>query len=152
MSKARSFLLYWLPVLLWMSVIFSASGDRLSFQHSSRIVAPILRWLIPGISEESVHFIVVVVRKASHVTEFAILAVLVLRCIRRHESSLTYPWAWSHASLTLLIVVLYAASDEFHQLFVPSREASLRDVAIDSAGAVLALLLLWILGRFRQRR
>jgi len=45
----------------------------------------------------------------------------------------------------------YAASDEFHQLFVPSREASVLDVLIDTAGAVFALLLIWFIGRWRRR-
>ena len=45
--------------------------------------------------------------------------------------------------LTLALVMLYAASDEFHQRFVPSRDASAVDVMIDTGGAVLALFLVW---------
>jgi VanZ family protein len=150
-SKAQRFLKYWLPVLLWMALIFSASSDSFSFQHSSRIIAPILRWLIPHISEEAVHSVIVVVRKTAHVTEYAILAVLVLRLIRQ-LSWRRVSRAWlPDAVCALLIVILYAASDEFHQLFVPSREASVVDVAIDTSGAVLALLFIGVLARWRQR-
>ncbi len=150
-SKARNFFIYWLPVLLWMALIFSASSDRFSFQHSSRVIAPIVRWLMPHISEEALQTIVVVSRKAAHVTEFAILALLVWRLVRRPALNPKERWRYSDAIRTLLMVILYAASDEFHQRFVPSREASIRDVMIDTSGAVLALLLIWVLGRWRKR-
>jgi hypothetical protein len=65
----RILLKYWLPVGAWMAVIFFASGDRMSFQHSSRIVAPLLHWLWPQLSPEAIHTVVVLVRKAGHVTE-----------------------------------------------------------------------------------
>jgi VanZ family protein len=51
----------------------------------------------------------------------------------------------------VLFVALYAASDEFHQLFVATRDASLRDVAIDTFGAVLGIILLWGIYRLRKR-
>src|SRR5882762_5808757 len=81
--KFRAFLIYWLPVLIWMAVIFSASSDPMSFTHSSRIIAPILRWLLPNISDQSLHAVVFAVRKAAHVTEYAILALLVWRALQK---------------------------------------------------------------------
>ncbi len=143
----RAFIKYWLPVLLWMAVIFSASGDRASFQHSSRIVAPLLHWLFPHVSDAAVHAVVVFVRKTAHVTEYAALALLVWRAVGQNERS----WSWRQARRTILWVMLYAATDEFHQLFVPFREAAVTDVLIDTAGAVLALLFLWSVGRWRKR-
>ena len=61
-------------------------------------------------------------------------------------------WRWSDAGRTLLFVIAFAVSDEFHQSFVPSREATVRDVLIDTMGAILALLFIWFLGRCRERR
>jgi VanZ family protein len=151
MSKTRSFVQYWLPVLLWMALIFSASSDRLSFQHSSRIIAPFIHWLISGASEETVHCIVVLVRKAAHLTEYAVLALLVLRPMARPSVNSAWTWRWSDAIRTLLVVMLYAASDEFHQSFVPSRQASIWDVLIDTTGGFFGLLLVWVLGRWRKR-
>jgi VanZ family protein len=151
MSKARTFVQYWLPVLLWMALIFSASSDQLSFQHSSRIIAPFIRWLIPSVSETAVHGIVVLVRKGAHLTEYAVLALLVWRLMERLSTHLTDSWRWSNAIRTLLVVMLYAASDEFHQSFVPSRQASIWDVLIDTTGGFFALLLVWFLGRWRKR-
>ena len=148
MTKSRSFLWYWLPVLIWMAVIFSASSDSGSFRHSSSIVGPIVRWLFPNISEEALHSFVVFVRKCAHLTEFAILALLIWRAFRKPVSKDGRPWDWPLAGKTIVFVLLYASSDEFHQLFVPSRQASVVDVMIDTTGGACGLLLLWALGRW----
>jgi VanZ family protein len=147
----RNFLKYWVPLLTWMAVIFFASGDAASFNHSSRLIAPVVHWLFPGISPDALHSIVVIVRKTAHVTEYAILALLLWRCLRNTPG--THPSDWPHqtALRTLLFIILYASSDEFHQRFVPSRDASVRDVVIDTAGAAFALLLIWVVGRWRRR-
>jgi len=134
-----------------MAVIFAGSSDAASFSHSSRIVAPLVRWLLPGISQEALHTIIVVVRKTAHVTEYAILTVLIWRCQRLGSASGPAVWPWRTLAFTLVWVAAYAATDEFHQRFVPSREASVVDVLIDTAGAVFALLLIWVVGRWRRR-
>src|SRR5437773_10087063 len=82
-SKRRSFLIYWLPVLLWGAMIFCASGDAGSFQHSSRIIAPLLRWLFPRLAQSSVNEIVFLIRKCAHLTEYAIMAMLIWRAFRK---------------------------------------------------------------------
>jgi len=50
----------------------------------------------------------------------------------------------------LLIVTMYAITDELHQSFVPSREGSVWDVLLDTTGGAFGLLFLWILGRWRK--
>jgi VanZ family protein len=139
-SKTRVLVKYWLPVLVWMLVIFSASGDARSFQHSSRLIGPLVRWLFPQLPEETVGAIVFAVRKAAHVTEYAILAILFWRALRRPVSGDARPWSWREGGLVVLLAALYAASDEFHQRFVPSRDSSLLDVLIDTGGALFGLL------------
>ena len=150
--RIRSFVKYWLPVLVWMGIIFSASSDSGSFQHSSRIIAPLIRWLFPHVSDEGVHTVVVFVRKCAHLAEYAVLALLVWRALRKESARENTPWRWSKAALVLALVALYAASDEFHQAFVPSREASIWDVLLDTTGAAFGLLCLWGVGRLRKYR
>jgi VanZ family protein len=160
MSKTRALLIYWLPVGLWMWLIFTASGDSASFVHSSRIIGPILYWLFPQISPEATGIIILCVRKGAHLTEYAVLALLLWRALRNSAARLTRPlvapgrshsgWNWNVARLSLLIVMLYAASDEFHQSFVPSRDAAVHDVLIDTTGALCGLLVLWAFGRWRK--
>ncbi len=150
MQKSRATFLYWLPVVLWASTIFGASSDSGSFQRSSRIIGPIMHWLFPNMPPEQVHTIVIVVRKWAHLTEFAVFALLVWNALRRPRWRDTRPWNWRIAGEALWFAVLYAASDEFHQTFVPSREGCLRDVCIDSCGAAIGLLLLFAVGRWRK--
>ena len=134
-----------------MVVIFSASGDSHSYQHSSRLIAPLVKFLFPAISQESLDLMVLYVRKCAHLTEYAILAWLFWRAVRKPVKRDPRPWSWPLAAGAMLFVALYAASDEFHQKFVASRDGSLRDVAIDTTGAVLGMLVFWGLGRWRRR-
>jgi VanZ family protein len=133
-----------------MVVIFSASGDRASFSHSSRIIGPLVRWLFPQLSDEAIHAIVVSVRKGAHLTEYAVLTLLLWRALRKPRRGDARPWQWSQAGLALGLTALYAASDELHQLFVPSRQGSIWDVLLDTAGGALALVGLWVVGRVRK--
>jgi VanZ family protein len=148
--KLRAFLKYWLPVLVWMALIFSASGDTRSVAHSSRILGPLLRWLFPQLPEDTVNLIVLILRKGAHVTEYAVLALLLWRARRKPVKNDLRPWSRPEARLVLLLVALYAAGDEFHQLFVANREAAVHDVLIDTAGGAAGLFALWRFGRWRK--
>ena len=79
------------------------------------------------------------IRKAAHVTEFGIFSITVFRGIRAGRSGWKFKWAFA----TLVIAVLYAALDEWHQSFVLLRHATPRDVAIDAFGALLAQCFVW---------
>ncbi len=151
MPSLGSFLKYWLPVLGLMAVIFFASGDRLSFEHSSRVLGPLVRWLFPRLTPQQLHLIHVAARKGAHVTEYALLAALVWRAFRGSLGQIRAPWQWSHAAATLGVVIPYALLDELHQSLIPSRQGSLADVVIDTAGACLALAIAWLVVRWRQR-
>ena len=151
MPTTKTLLKYWLPAVLWMSVIFTASSDAMSGQRTSRFIGPFLRWLYPRISDETVMSVQFFVRKGAHMTEYAILAGLLWRARRHASKDDARPWRLEEAVFALLISALYAGSDEFHQRFVTSREASLLDVTIDIAGAALGLLLIWRVGRWRKK-
>ena len=150
MPKLRTFLKYWLPALIWMAIIYSASSDSKSAEHSSRILAPFLHWIAPFLSESSVEKVVFLIRKCAHLTEYAVLALLFWRALRKPLPKDPRPWRWREAVLPILFVAFYAASDEIHQLFVPNREGKIADVIIDTTGAVLGIFLLWFLGRVRK--
>ncbi|MGA2178092.1 MAG: VanZ family protein [Verrucomicrobiota bacterium] len=150
MLKLRLFFKYWLPTLIWMALIFSASSDSHSYEHSSRFVEPFLHWLFPQMPEAQVKEIHLLIRKCGHLTEYAVLALLLWRAVRRPVKNDPRPWVWPEAGLALAIVFLYAASDEFHQIFVPTRTAQVSDVFIDTAGGAASLLALWMTGRRRK--
>src|SRR6476469_10351700 len=99
----------WVPVLVWAGVIFAFSS-------------------IPSLNS-GLGTWDTVLRKGAHMTEYAILAVLLVRA--------TGSYAWAFA-----LAVAYAASDEFHQTFVRGRHGSPVDVAIDAVGALIGLAVL----------
>jgi VanZ family protein len=150
-SKIERLLIYWLPPLGWMGLIFSVSADSQSFRRSSGLFYPLMHWLFPGMSAETIEGIHFAFRKCAHLTEFAILALLFWRAIRQPRKKDSRPWRWDEAGLALALVFLYAASDELHQVFVPLRTGMASDVFIDSAGGAIGLLLLNLLGRIFKR-
>lgn len=143
-KRINDFLQYWLPVLAWMALVFSASADRQSYVHSSRLFEPLLYWLFPHISPPTVAQLHHLFRKTCHLTEYAILAWLVWRAIRRPMKKDFRPWDWAEAGLALVVVFAYAAGDEFHQAFVPNRTPLVSDVLIDTCGGAICLFLLWL--------
>jgi len=150
-SRGKVFLKYWAPVLVWMAVIFVGSSDAGSTRRSSRIIGPILRWLKPDISQESIERVQLVARKGMHMTEYAAFALLAWRARRQPLKDDSRPWRWTDAVFAFGLSILYAVTDEFHQSFVPSRQGQWTDVLIDAAGAGLGLFLLWKWGRWRRR-
>jgi VanZ family protein len=144
------FFKYWLPVLLWMAIIFSASTDLMSSRQTSRFIGPFLRWFKSDISDQAIRRIQMVVRKGGHMVEFGVLAGLVWRARRKPVKNDPRPWIWQEAMFAILFCALYAVTDEIHQYFVATRQASALDVLWDSAGAVLGLLFLWRIGLRRK--
>jgi VanZ family protein len=143
----RSFLKYWLPVLVWLSLIFVASTEALSAEQTSRFLVPFLRWLDPQISSATIATIHIAVRKAAHLAEYAILAILLWRAVRRGTNlrvkmSTMFIAAW-------FMCGVFAVSDEFHQSFVTSRTASPHDVFVDIIGATIGLVSYLVLSRRR---
>ena len=151
MRKIGIFLKYWLILVLWMSLIFVGSGDTKSFHRSSRIIEPVLRWLYPKISDAAVDHVVFVARKGAHLTEYAILAMLIWRAVRMPVRGDRRPWLWKHFWIALAIAAFYASTDEYHQTFVPDREGCVRDVIIDTCGSAAGLLAIRQIGRWRKR-
>ena len=143
MPQFRSFVKYWLPVILWMMVIFSASGDSHSYEHSSRIIAPLVKFFFPNISPKTLEWIELIARKCAHLSEYAVLALLFWRAARKPVRRDPRPWSWRLGLAAIVFVFLYASTDEFHQRFVPTREPSVHDVMIDTTGAAIGIFLLW---------
>ena len=88
-----------------------------------------------------------VIAKLGHMAIFGVLALLLWRALAG-TTTLRRPWAWA-----LALTVLYAITDELHQAFVPGRNASLGDVGIDAAGALIAVAIVGFVGaRWVRRR
>lgn len=134
-QRCLSILKAWGPAVAWMCLIFTASADRQSVAHSSRIIEPLCRWLFPAITHAQLETVQLVTRKGAHMSEYALLALLLLHALSygRGEARRWMSSAW-------MLAVSYAGADEFHQLFVPGRDGRFTDVLIDASGAALGLL------------
>ena len=143
----RSRIWRYAPLVVWMAFIFLFSTGGLSASNTSLIIRPLLLWLFPDISEERLALAHFMVRKAAHFTEYAILALLAARAFTG-SSQKTLRRRWFLAAL--LLVVVYALSDEYHQTFVPARTGSIYDSFIDMSGGLTALLF-FTLWRKRQQ-
>jgi VanZ family protein len=150
--RNRLFFKYWLPVLIWMMVIFSASRDSQSFDRSSRIIGPFIHFLFPNMSDASVNRIVTAARKCAHLAEYAVLSVLFWRAVTKPVWKELQPWNWRVAGVSVAFVAIYAATDEFHQSLVPGRQGSALDVVLDTVGGMAGMLLLWLIWKFRNQR
>ena len=135
--KPSRFVRYWMPAVIWMALIFLGSTDVLSAEHTSRFLVPFLRWLNPEITGATLAFVQTLIRKLGHVTEYAILATLLWRALR--GGTTLKPRVWVLFAVVWTACAMFAASDEFHQSFVPSRTSSFQDVIIDICGALIGL-------------
>jgi VanZ family protein len=126
---------YWFPVVLWISFIFWMSTGMFSAENTYSFFAPLLRFFAPSISPREIVIFHMILRKMAHVTEYFISGLLLFRAFRDGSEK---TWEWNYVFYSLLVIVVIAAGDEFHQTFVANRTASYIDVGIDIFGGFLA--------------
>lgn len=141
--------------IMWMILIFSMSAKPAdeSTEISIAVGRIYCELFYPGYSEmtEDEQFYTAEdidhpLRKVAHVTEFAVLGVLVSLSAGELLSDRKKQF-----STALIISVLYAASDELHQLFVPGRSAEIRDILIDSGGVLIGVLIIAVIVILREK-
>ena len=127
-------------VVLWMGAIFllSAQTGENSGNTSGNIVKILVNFLWRNFEELSVQkqreimeIFQLIVRKGAHFTEYAVLAVLSANALRTYQVTKIQSW-----SIPVLVCLVYAITDEVHQLFVAGRACRALDVCIDTAGGI----------------
>jgi len=137
----------WWPALVWAAVIFTLSTDTFSAAHTGSIIEPVLRWLFRSLSRHQIHEIHYFIRKTAHFSEYFVFYLLLFRGARGDRKG----WRWTWALVALSIAAGYSALDEIHQAFVVSRTASPWDSFLDSIGASVAFVLVFLFYRLRAR-
>lgn len=137
------------PLIVWMALISFASTSQFSAVNTSEFFRPLVLWLFPTLSEAKLAALHFVARKAGHFSEYAVMGLLAARAFRTSSSKFIAKY-WFPAALVL--VVLYALLDEYHQSFVPGRTASALDSGIDILGGLVALIAfkLWLTRHARR--
>lgn len=137
-KKLQKFLA-WLALLVWMGVIFyfsHQSGDA-SMQLSDGILDS-FKSLFQNFLDY--HTLSYIVRKIAHFTEYFILGLLIYHLVKQYCVISKTEIIWM-----ILFCVIYAMSDEFHQVFIGGRSPKVFDVIIDSLGSSLSILILQLL-------
>ena len=137
--KIKNFIIFWLPVFVWMGFLFP-TNNTLSSSSTSHFIVPILKWFLPQASQATIETLHIVFRKCVHFFEYALLAFLLFRAFRRRNKDCRLKWLLYAG----IIAVSYGFLDEFLQTLILSRTGSINDWMIDSAGAISALGIIYI--------
>jgi len=145
-NRRRGRIIRYAPLVFWIGVILFLSTSQASMSNTSRFVRPLLEFLFPSASEETLIVYHAYLRKLAHLTEYAILAFWAF-------------WAFANSNLknlrrlwfvfAFLLVLLIASIDEANQSRLTSRTGSIYDVFLDAAGGLIMLIFL-ILYRFKK--
>ena len=141
--------LSWILVIIWMVVIYSFSAQ--SANESELLSSGITHWTIqllnrvlPNLNIEILHLII---RQLAHLIIFLVLGVLLLNALNQSETNERVNFV-----LALLISLIYAISDEIHQIYVPGRVGQIYDVLIDFLGSLIGIKIFIIYNNFKKNR
>ncbi|MDQ0243683.1 VanZ family protein [Bacillus fengqiuensis] len=128
----------WTAVILWMLLICNLSNQPATKSNQlstgiTEVIVENVEKIIPNAGTNIGSFNHIV-RKNAHFAVYFVLGVLLINALRKNAI-----YSYQRVGLALLICILYAASDEFHQLFVPGRGGQIKDVLIDSVGASVGI-------------
>lgn len=125
-------------VIIWMIFIFIMSSfNSNESSNQSNFIVNILSNIF---NISNIEILSLIVRKLAHFIEYTILGILVYNLIYSYNKKIY---------ISTIICIIYAISDEMHQLFVPGRSCQITDILIDSMGSVTGIILLYILYRHK---
>lgn len=139
--ERHGWLLRYVPLFLWIGVIFYLSSSQGSASETSRFIRPILEFFFPAALPETISFYHGIIRKFAHFAEYAVLGLLACRAFNTaalRTTRLLYAW---------LLVIVVAVLDETNQSLNPSRTGSAVDVTIDVIGGTVAVILFYFFGK-----
>ncbi|EQB4340092.1 VanZ family protein [Clostridium botulinum] len=146
MNKSKK-LAYFIPSFIWMVIIFTFSNQPgESSNKNNFFVADVLtKGKIDLFKHIDYNFFNFLIRKAAHITEYFILFMLLYYAFKKtFYKNLKIKAA--------IITILYACTDELHQLFIPGREGKIRDVLIDSIGVFIGVFFIYIFKFIKKHR
>ena len=146
MINNRRKILRFTSLIIWMAFIFYMSNQngKISTGQSNFFV-DILRSAGIDISDSIKEIITLIIRKGAHFSEYLILYILFYRTI------IMYVNVSKTKYLAVLLVFLYACTDELHQFFIPGRTAAFKDVIIDTSGGCVGFIILSIINKYHCR-
>ena len=110
-------------------IFVMSSFDATSSSNQSNFIVDIITSII---NIKDIGLLSLIIRKLAHFIEYFILGVLVINFITRYDKKII---------IAILLCIIYATSDEIHQIFVPGRSCQIIDIMIDSLGSIMGIYL-----------
>ena len=130
MQETKNKIINFILVIIWMTLIFTMSSfNSAESSNQSGVFVNILANIL---NIDNLNILSTIIRKSAHFTEYFILGILVCNLIQSYNKK---------RYIAIIICILYALSDEVHQIFVPGRSCQLLDICIDTLGSTLGILL-----------
>ena len=140
MSKKGKLRIAWGLLIFWMGLIFFMSNQPADISNAqSNFILELIKGAGIPVKEQSIQMIITLIRKGAHFSEYTILGLLGYNVIRYYISTRKARF------LALILVFIYACSDEFHQIFIPGRAGRFTDVVIDTCGGAFSFIIVGII-------
>ncbi len=147
--RRSGLIVLWVVTLAWAAQIYRFSTATFGGVFTTWFLSQILKLLHLHVTLATFSLLHHLMRKCAHLTEYGLFAMLLyysLGGIRRRE------WQRKPALSALLIAGFYSLTDEFHQIFVPGRGPSIVDSGIDTLGACVGILIVYLVCHFSKNR
>lgn len=131
MKKIR----YFIPAIIWMIFIFIMSHTN---GNDSSNQSNFIAQIILGFINVDLNILTFIIQKIAHMCEYALLFLLIYYGLHK---TIKYQYK---LLISLIISILYACSDEFHQIFISGRSGQFKDVIIDTIGMIIMLLIIYL--------
>ena len=156
----------WWPATVWLAIIRLESTDYASSRNTFGLLYAVWRMIFGRVDPQLISLVNEVLRKSGHFLGYAILSALVFLALNHTNRDRLKPvlqrswgtffrdlWQFEWAVIAVLLPLITASFDEIHQTFLPSRTGAWQDVAIDTSGAIVMQLLIYVLSaRAMSRR
>lgn len=138
----------WIAVIIWMLIIFHLSSQVAGQSNQlsvgiTKIVVDIFNNIFHS-ADLDINAYNHIIRKNAHFFAYLILGILAANVLSKNEHKGVF--------IVLVFCIIYAISDETHQMFVPGRGPGLKDVIIDSAGAGVGIIIYLGVGKILNKR
>ena len=140
--RRSALVILWAVTVAWAAQIYNFSTATFGGVFTTWLLSQILRFVHATVSIHTFVMLHHLMRKGAHLTEYTLFSMLLYYSLGRRREWRRRPAIWA-----LIIAGLYSLSAEFHQLFVPGRGPSIFDSAIDTAGACVGILIVYVVCR-----
>jgi VanZ family protein len=137
----------WFMVVVWAGLIFYLSTSGFGVGFTEWLLLQILSLLHATVSPHTFEVLHFLMRKAAHMTEYAVFCLLIYAAFLDTDD---FEWRPRLALGSVIIAGVYSLTDEYHQSFVPGRTASIVDCGIDTVGAALSTMIVLVWSHLRK--